>query len=62
MPTSPPDGLPAYRILTGPDDESFCRRVSQSLELGYALHGGPSITVHGGKIVVAQAVIWRTSA
>jgi len=23
--------LPAYRVLTGPDDDAFCRRVSEAL-------------------------------
>jgi hypothetical protein len=37
----PPDDLPLYRVLTGPDDEAFCRRVSKALALGFELHGGP---------------------
>ena len=37
-PTSaPPDNLPRYRLLTGPDDAAFCRRVSEALALGYVL-------------------------
>ena len=35
--SAPPDGLPAHRLLTGPDDASFCRRVSDALALGYRL-------------------------
>lgn len=62
MATTPPEGLPTYRVLTGPDDETFCRRVSDALELGYALYGGPAITVHGGKLIVAQALLWPTGA
>lgn len=58
MPTTPPEGLPTYRVLTGPDDEEFCRRVSAALEQGYALHGGPAITAHGGKVIVAQSMLW----
>lgn len=57
----PPDGLPVYRVLTGPDDEAFCRRVSDALGIGYSLHGGPTITVHGGKVIVAQALLWPTT-
>lgn len=56
--TSPPDGLPAYRVLTGPDDEVFCRRVSQVLALGYRLHGAPAVTHDGVRLIVAQAVVW----
>jgi transposase len=29
---TPPDGLPVYRVLTGPDDETFCRRVSERVK------------------------------
>lgn len=31
--------FPRYRVLTGPDDSSFCYRVSEALDLGYSLHG-----------------------
>ncbi len=46
-----------YRLLTGPDDADFCRRVSQALAEGYRLHGGPALTYDGERIVVAQAVV-----
>lgn len=46
-----------YRCLTGPDDRTFCERVSAALEDGYVLHGGPSITFDGSRVVVAQAVV-----
>ncbi|MEV4535022.1 DUF1737 domain-containing protein [Asanoa sp. NPDC049518] len=58
MADGPPDGLPRYRVLTGPDDESFCRRVSAALDLGFQLHGGPSVTFNGVHVVVAQALVW----
>ena len=54
----PPQDLPVYRVLTGPDDASFCHRVSEALALGYALHGSPSITFDGSRVVVAQAIAW----
>lgn len=57
----PPDGLPAYRILTGPDDAKFCHRVSEALELGYRLYGSPAATFDGRSVVVAQAVIWSSA-
>jgi len=57
-PTQPPDGLPTYRLLTGPDDAAFCRRVSEALALGYQLYGSPAATFNGEKVIVAQAVIW----
>ncbi|GAA4060371.1 MULTISPECIES: DUF1737 domain-containing protein [Actinomadura] len=49
--------LPRYRVLTGPDDEAFCRRVSEALDLGYELHGSPSLTFNGDRVIVAQALI-----
>lgn len=57
----PPDDLPIYRVLTGPDDAKFCRRVSEALALGYVLHGSPSLTFNGETVIVAQAVVWPAS-
>jgi hypothetical protein len=57
---TPPDGLPTYRVLTGPDDEAFCRRVSEMLALGYELHQGPAVTFDGERVIVAQALLWPT--
>ena len=54
----PPDGLPAYRLLTGPDDAAFCHRVSEAIALGYRLYGSPAATFNGKDVIVAQAVIW----
>jgi len=54
----PPNGLPIYRLLTGPDDASFCRRVSEALALGYSLYGAPAATFNGQNVIVAQAIIW----
>lgn len=53
-PTAAP--LP-YRVLTGPDDRSFCERVSEALRQGYRLHGGPALTYDGARVIVAQAVV-----
>jgi len=59
MPAStPPDGLPIYRLLTGPDDAAFCHRVSAALALGYRLHGSPAATFNGTQVIVAQALLW----
>ncbi|MGY3202612.1 DUF1737 domain-containing protein [Streptomyces sp. TE5632] len=55
---TPPNGLPVYRVLTGPDDVAFCRRVSEALAMGYRLHEGPSVTFDGDRVIVAQAVVW----
>jgi hypothetical protein len=47
----------AYRVLTGPDDRAFCERVSAALADGYVLHGAPSVTFNGERVIVAQAVV-----
>lgn len=46
-----------YRLLTGPDDRSFCERVSAALDEGYELHGSPAATFDGERVIVAQAVV-----
>ncbi len=46
-----------YRLLTGPDDRSFCERVSAALDEGYELHGSPAAAFDGTRVVVAQAVV-----
>jgi hypothetical protein len=58
MTDQPPNGLPRYRLLTGPDDAGFCHRVSEALELGYHLYGSPAATFDGNQVIVAQAVLW----
>jgi hypothetical protein len=56
--STPPNGLPRYRVLTGPDDAAFCHRVSEALDLGYELYEGPGVTFDGTNVIVAQALIW----
>jgi hypothetical protein len=50
--------LPVYRVLTGPDDDAFCHRVSEALALGYQLWGSPALTFDGTGVIVAQALVW----
>jgi hypothetical protein len=57
----PPGGLPIYRVLTGPDDATFCHRVSDALKMGYVLYGSPATTFNGEHVIVAQAIIWPAS-
>lgn len=59
--TSPPGGLPRYRLLTGPDTAEFCHRVSDALQLGYQLHGSPCLAFDGEHIVAGQALVWPLS-
>lgn len=60
--SSPPNGLPIYRLLTGPDDAEFCSRVSEALALGYRLYGSPAAAFDGARIIVAQAVVWPSDS
>ena len=59
-PDYPPNGLPIYRLFSGPDDAAFCQRVSEALALGYQLYGPPVATFDGKSVIVAQAVVWST--
>jgi hypothetical protein len=58
-----PDDKPIYRLLTGKDDRAFCERVSEALELGWRLHGSPSLAWdhEGGYMKAAQAVVWHAA-
>jgi hypothetical protein len=48
-----------YRLLTGPDDASFCHKVTDALNKGWSLYGSPSITwdPEQKRTVCAQAVV-----
>ena len=46
-----------YRLITGPDDATFCERISSLLDEGYRLYGSPSVTFDGATVIAAQAVI-----
>jgi hypothetical protein len=48
-----------YRFLTGPDDASFCHRVTDALNKGWELHGAPqySFDVNKQTMQCGQAVI-----
>jgi hypothetical protein len=47
-----------YRFLTGPDDSSFCHKVSAALNRGWVLHGDPTFAFDqkNGMMVCGQAV------
>jgi len=57
MPDEAIDTRLAYRLLTGPDDDEFCRRVSQALGEGYRLYGSPAVTFDGERVMAAQALV-----
>ncbi|MEZ5783430.1 MAG: DUF1737 domain-containing protein [Rhizobiaceae bacterium] len=51
-----------YRFLSGPDDSSFCHKVTAALNKGWRLHGSPtyafdaaSQTMRCGQAVVKDA-------
>ena len=46
-----------YRLLTGPDTDVFCERVSEALAQGYVLYGSPALSFDGTTTYVAQAVV-----
>jgi hypothetical protein len=48
-----------YRYLTGPDDASFCHRVSEALSRGWILYGHPTLTYDEklGRVICGQAII-----
>ena len=50
-----------YRLLTGPDDAEFCARITRHLNEGWELHGSPTLTFNGERVIAAQAVV-RDSA
>jgi hypothetical protein len=47
-----------YRYLTGPDDSSFCHRVSEALSKGWLLYGSPTLTFDPvkGRVICGQAI------
>jgi hypothetical protein len=51
--------LKLYRYLTGPDDATFCHRVTAELNKGWQLYGQPTLTYDPDKkrVVCGQAII-----
>ena len=47
-----------YRYLTGPDDDSFCHRVTAELNKGWQLYGNPTLTYDAarGHVVCGQVL------
>jgi hypothetical protein len=50
--------LTIYRYLTGPDDVSFCHRVTKALSEGWTLYGSPTLTFDDAKnrVICGQAI------
>jgi len=53
-----------YRLLTGPDDAAFCKRVTAALNKGWALHGSPALTFDSDakRAICAQAIVKEVEA
>lgn len=49
--------MQVYRFLTGPDETSFCRKVTEALQKGWQLHGSPSVSNGPYGTVCGQAVV-----
>jgi hypothetical protein len=50
--------MTAYRLLTGPDDSSFCHRVTEAINNGWLLYGPPTLAFDPvkGRVICGQAV------
>ena len=48
-----------YRFLTGPDDSTFCHKVTAALNRGWHLYGSPTYTYDkkGKTLRCGQAVV-----
>ena len=48
-----------YRFITGPDDATFCHRVTEALNRGWSLYGSPSLTFDPEKkrVICGQAIV-----
>ena len=57
-PLSTKKRITVYRYLTGPDDSTFCHRVSEAMSKGWQLYGSPTLTFDPlkGRVICGQAV------
>jgi hypothetical protein len=48
-----------YRLLTGPDDASFCHRVSETLSQEWELYGPPALAYdpEQRRVICGQAIV-----
>lgn len=46
-----------YKFLTGPDDSTFCARVTEFLNNGWKLYGNPTMTFDGKTVIAGQAIM-----
>ncbi len=50
--------MTAYRYVTGPDDATFCHRITEALSKGWSLYGSPTLTFDPikGRVICGQAI------
>jgi hypothetical protein len=48
-----------YRLVTGPDDASFCHRVTEALNKGWSLYGSPTLAYdpEQRRVICGQAIV-----
>lgn len=46
-----------YSCITGPDDETFCKRVSDKFNRSWQLHGCPTLTFDDKTVIAGQALV-----
>ncbi len=58
MSAKPQKSLTVYRYLTGPDDATFCHRVTEALARGWSLYGSPTLVYDASKskVICGQAL------
>jgi hypothetical protein len=51
--------MDVYRLITGPDDASFCHRITEALNKGWSLYGSPSLTYdpEQRRVICGQAIV-----
>jgi hypothetical protein len=47
-----------FRYLTGPDNDSFCHRVTAELNKGWQLYGNPTLTYdsNSNRVICGQVI------
>lgn len=49
-----------YRFLSGPDDSSFCHKITAALNKGWQLHGSPTYAYDGEtKTMRCGQAVWK---
>jgi len=46
-----------YKLITGPDDSTFCARITEFLKNGWTLYGSPTMSFDGKTIIAGQAIV-----